>query len=152
MPIQVSHYERWLHQRDDAEAGVVTHPDARISQTPALPSTAPWYSAAPHDWIAQAAPQGVIGFTFDRAFAHAPSAPLYNAIVKVRAVRVRFRVRGWLFALTLGWKLLTVGGSAARCMCSMHMHTHRHVHPQACTPTGMYTHVHNTDALPWLGA
>jgi hypothetical protein len=87
----VSNFERWLYQRDEpptVQDGVVTFPDARVSQTPAHPSNATphgasWMTAVPHDWIAHAAPRGVIGFEIDRRFIHAVASPLLSAVIKV---------------------------------------------------------------------
>jgi len=92
--------ERWLYQRDTAE--IVTFKEAKVSQTPAAPcftskssanaekqsSTAgkvcagQWMSSEPYDWIARAAPGGVIGFSIDREFAGTyPS--MGNVVIKV---------------------------------------------------------------------
>ena len=88
-PGEVGNLERWLHQRDEpysTPGGVVTFADARVSQTPAPPtSNGSWYSAADsaHDWIARTAPRGVIGFTIDPTFATAVGNPLVEGWLKV---------------------------------------------------------------------
>jgi len=89
----VSNFERWLHQRDQPPTipgGVQTFPDARLTQTPAFHFndswwTSTWMTAVPHDWIAHAAPRGVIGFEIAEAFAHSTASPLASqaAVVKV---------------------------------------------------------------------
>lgn len=85
----VTNLERWLYQRSEPVgagngSGVVTYPDARITQTPAPPSNRTWMTAAKHDWIAQRAEDGAIGFNLDRRWVHAAQFPLgYRAVVKL---------------------------------------------------------------------
>ena len=82
----VSNFERWLYQRDEPATtpnGVVTFPDARVTQTPAWPANRTWMTSVHHDWIAHTAPRGVIGFALDKRFVSAPTSPLGAAVVKV---------------------------------------------------------------------
>ena len=82
----VSNYERWLSQRAAPAAdggGLLAYPDGRMTQTPAPPSNHTWMTEYKHDWIAQRGEHGVLGFAIDRAWAHAASAPLAAALVKV---------------------------------------------------------------------
>jgi hypothetical protein len=62
----LKNFERWLYQRDTAEAPTVA--DARITQTPAEPSPRTWMTTDKHDWIARAAENGIIDFQLDGAF------------------------------------------------------------------------------------
>merc|ERR1711998_328228 len=74
--------ERWLYQRDTG--GIVTYKDAKMSQTPAEPcaGTPGHRSSEPYDWIARAAPDGIIGFSIDRGFA-GTDASMSNVVIKV---------------------------------------------------------------------
>ena len=60
----VKNMERWLYQRDSE--GHETFPDAKITQTPAAPSSRFWASAEKYDWIARAGSR--IGFAVDDRF------------------------------------------------------------------------------------
>jgi len=94
-----------LHQRSQPHgvgrgSGVVTTPDARFTQTPAPPSNRTWMTRYKHDWLAQRAPAGVLGFTISRGWANASTRPLTSgAVVKltlfdVAAGRVRLTADG----------------------------------------------------------
>lgn len=61
-------WERWLHQRDNETLGVKTVREAKITQTPAEPSTRTYMTSEKYDYIAKAAPGGVIGFKLDARF------------------------------------------------------------------------------------
>jgi len=83
----VKNFERWLFQRDAPAAGVVTYADAKITQTPALPTTRrTWMTRDKYDWIARYAPNGVIGFSVDRAWAAGGARSSLGASVAVLKV------------------------------------------------------------------
>jgi len=73
--------ERWLYQRDTAE--LVTVKEAKVTQTPAPPCRSrQWMTSDKYDWIARAAPDGVIGFSIDRKFAGAGTS-MRKVVIKV---------------------------------------------------------------------
>jgi len=73
--------ERWLYQRDTAE--IVTIKEAKVTQTPAPPCRArQWMTSEKYDWIARAAPGGIIGFSIDRGFAGTGTS-MGNVVIKV---------------------------------------------------------------------
>ena len=86
---EVKNFERWLFQRDVPAAGVITFPDAKITQTPALPSPRTWMTRDKYDWIARYAPNGVIGFSVDRAWATGGARLPLGASASVLKVRKR---------------------------------------------------------------
>ena len=112
----VSNIERFLYQRDEpvsVEGGVLTFPDARVSQTPSFPSNVSvsggsWMSVVGHDWLAHAAPRGVIGFEIDRRFIHSAAAPLQAAAIKVSL----FDVLPGSVSLTQAHRALVADGGA----------------------------------------
>jgi len=59
-------WERWLYQRD--APGLTSVPDAKITQTPALPSARTWPTTEKYDYIARSAEGGKISFRLDTNF------------------------------------------------------------------------------------
>lgn len=77
----VKNWEKWLHQRDNETLGVKTVREAKITQTPAAPSPRCWLTSENYDYIAKAAPGGVIGFKLDTRFT--ATAPKLSWVIKV---------------------------------------------------------------------
>jgi hypothetical protein len=68
---KVKNFERWLYQRDTPD--FTTMREAKITQTPAEPSSPTWMTSDKHDWIARSADSGVMNFQLDSNFLASPS-------------------------------------------------------------------------------
>jgi hypothetical protein len=76
----VKNWERWLYQRDDASPSARSVREAKITQTPATPSSRTWATSEKYDYIARAAESGKMSFRLDSNFL---SASPQTYVVKI---------------------------------------------------------------------